>query len=289
VNPPAAAAGASAPSPEELRRALSRLKAVPTLPALLRRVIHAIDDPDVRIEHVAELIEVDQVLASQLLRLANSAFYGSQGRISEVRQALVLLGSVVTRCLILAMSVLDLRHVRMRGFSEHALGTAVAASAIAAVTKRARPEEVMSAGLLHDLGKVMFCKELPDLFALALARAQAEHRSLRAVEHEMLGVDHAEIGGWLAAQWSFPAVLAEPIRHHHHPGAAEHAVDETAIVHVANTLVRACGYGWGGDDRLPAIDPDAWARLALDAATLDAILDRFHADLDHALNYAFFE
>lgn len=277
------------PSPEELRRAVARLKAVPTLPKLLQRIVVAVDDPDVSVDHIAELIEIDQVLSSQLLRLANSAFYGAQGSVSGVKSALVLLGSVVTRCVILATSVLDLRHIRLLGFWEHALGTAVAASAIATTTGRGRAEEVMTAGLLHDLGKVMFCKELPDLFALAVARAQAERRSLREVELELLGVDHAEIGGWLADQWSFPAVLAEPIRYHHEPGAAVQAIDETAIVHVANTLIRGTGYGSGGDSKIPPIDPEAWARLGLDAATLDTIFDRFQVGLDHALNYAFFE
>jgi HD-like signal output (HDOD) protein len=268
---------------------VQRLKAVPTLPKLLQRIIVSVDDPDVDVDHIAALIEIDQVLASQILRLANSAFYGSQGTVSQVRQALVLLGSVVTRCLVLATSVLDLRHIRLRGFWEHALGTAVAASAIATVTRRGRPEEVMTAGLVHDIGKVMLCKELPDLFALAVARAQAEQRSLREIEQELLGVDHAEIGGWLADQWSFPPVLSEPIRYHHAPGEAVQAIDETAIVHVANSLIRASGYGSGGDAKIPVIDPDAWTRLGLDGPALDTILDRFETDLDHALNYALFE
>jgi HD-like signal output (HDOD) protein len=289
VNAAPAPSAPRVPAPHELRRAVTRLKAVPTLPTFLRRVIVAVDDPDVGIDHIAELIETDQMLASQILRLANSAFYGSQGKVSQVSQALVMLGSVVTRCLVLAMSVLDVRHMRLRGFWEHALGTAVAAGAIASVTGRGRPEEVMTAGLVHDLGKVMICKEVPEIFALAVARAQAERRSLRDVERELLGVDHAEIGGWLAQQWSFPAVLTEPIRFHHTPRAAREAADETAIVHVANTMIRAVGYGSGGDDRLPPIDPAAWNRLALDSATLDAAFDRFNADLDHALNYAFFQ
>ncbi len=102
------------------------------------------------------------------------------------------------------------------------------------------------------------------------------------MELELLGVHHAEIGGWLADQWSFPPVLAEPIRYHHEPGLAVQAIDETAIVHVANTLIRGTGYGSGGDARIPMIDPGAWARLGLDAPTLDAVLDRFQVGLDHA-------
>jgi HD-like signal output (HDOD) protein len=278
-----------APSPQELRRGLARLKMVPTLPRLLQRIIVAVDDPTVHLDYVAELIEVDQALASQILRLANSAFYGSQGKVSQVKHALVLLGAVVTRCLVLATTVLDLRHMRFEGLWEHALGTAVAGGAIARVTGRGKPEEIATAGLLHDLGKVMLCKELPDVFALAVARAQAERRSLLAVEREILGVDHAEVGGWLAEQWRLPAVLAEPIRYHHAPGRARQAVDETAVVHVADSLVRGLGYGSGGDPCVPDIDPAAWQRLDLSADVLDRVLERYEVDLDHALNYAVFD
>ena len=120
-------------------------------------------------------------------------------------------------------------------------------------------------------------------------RAADTGRTFLEVEREELGTDHGEIAGWLVEKWRFPACLAEPITWHHAPSRARVARDETAIVHVANALVRALGYGSGGDRRLAPIDPTAWARLALTPDTLDAILERFDADLDHALNYATFE
>jgi putative nucleotidyltransferase with HDIG domain len=252
-------------------------------------VVVALEDPDVDLDDVARLIETDQGLTSQILRLANSAFYSGRGAVTRVTVALVMLGAVVTRSAVLASSLLDPRQITVRGFMEHALGCSVAAGALARVTGLAEPEDAAIAGLLHDLGKVVLWKEMPEAFAYVVARAESEQRSFREVEREVLGIDHADVAGWLVERWRFPATLAEPIAHHHAPTRALIAPNETAIVHVANTLVRAVGYGFGGDHRLPAIDPAAWKRLRLSPAMLDRVLDGFTTDLDGALNYALFD
>ncbi len=288
--PASTATGHRAPFDESvLRLRVARLRAVPTLPKLFERVVRALEDPAVDFDHVAELIEVDQALTSHILRTANSAFYANQGSVSRVREALLALGSVVTRSVVLSASVFDPRAVRLRGFFEHSVGCAAAASALARVTELGNPEELAAAGLLHDLGKVVLYKELPDVFEHIVARATTEERSFRSLEHELLGTDHSEIAGWIMERWRFPPTLAEPIAFHHTPSRARVAHDETAIVHVANVLVRALGYGNGGDPRIGCIEPAAWARLGLVPATLDRVLELFDANLDRALNYAVFE
>jgi HD-like signal output (HDOD) protein len=280
--------GAAVPSPAELRRQLARLKMIPTLPEVLERVVVSLEDPNVDFHSVADLIEVDQALTAQILRVANSAFYSSQGSVSQVSQGLVVLGTAVSRSIVLSTSVLDIRTVELRGFWEHSLGCAVAAGAIAQVTGLGNPEEVTAAGLLHDLGKVLLYKELPQVFDEVVARAARERKSFRDVEQALLGVDHGEMAGWLVEKWRFPPSLAEPIAFHHTPARAKAAPDETAIVHVANTLVRGLGYGSGGDALVPPLDTAAWARLKLTPERLDRILISFETNLDQALNYALF-
>ncbi len=276
-------------NPEALRERLRRLRSLPTLPKLLERVIAALDDPEVDFDSVAELIEIDQALTAQILRLANTAFYSAQGTVSHVTQALVMLGIVVSRSVVLSSGILDIRTIGLRGFWEHSLGCAVAAGALAKVTGVTSPEEVTAAGLLHDLGKVALYKELPEVFEHVVAGACAEGRAFRDVEQALLGMDHCDIAAPLVEKWHFPACLAEPIMFHHRPGRARVARRETAIVHVANVLVRAIGYGSGGDMRIGSIDPGAWAQLELTPARLDETLDLFDSDLDHALNYALYE
>jgi HD-like signal output (HDOD) protein len=285
----APAAGGELPSLDALKRQVSRLKKIHTLPRLLERVLAALDDPDVDFNNVAELVEVDPALSSQLLRLANSSFYSSAGSIGLVSRALVMLGTVVTRSVAVTSAVLDPAHVGVRGFWEHSLGCAVAAGALSKATGLCAPEELTAAGLLHDLGKVVLYQEMPEAFALVLARARQRGTSFREAELEVLGVDHAEVASWFVERWGFPARLAEPILYHHDPERALRARNETAVVHVANTLVRALGFGFGGDDLVPPLEVAAWERLHLTEPLLDRALEHFDVDLDHALNYALFD
>lgn len=277
------------PPAGDLRRRIERLREVPTLPRLVERVVAALDDGEIDLARVGELIEIDQALTSQILRLANSAFYGAQGRTTHVAPALLLLGTTVTRSVVLTSSVFGPHKVGLRGFWEHSIGCAVAAGALAKVTGRIPAEEASAAGLLHDLGKVIVYRELPDDFVAIIERCRAERRSFRAVEHDLLGVDHAEVASWLTARWHFPPELAEPIAFHHAPRRAQRAPDHAAIVHLADVLVRAVGFGDGGDPLVPAIDPGAWSRLEMTPERLDAVLDQFDLDLDQALNYALLE
>jgi HD-like signal output (HDOD) protein len=126
--------------------------------------------------------------------------------------------------------------------------------------------------------------EAPDQPILPEAGNQEER--FRDIEHEILGVDHCEIATWLTSRWHFPPELGEPIAFHHRPARARRAPDHTAIVHIADILVRAVGFGDGGDPLVPVIDPAAWSRLGLSASRLDTVLDQFDFDLDQALNYA---
>ncbi len=272
-----------------LRVRVAHLRSVPTLPRLFERVVGALEDPDVDFDHVAQLIEIDQALTAQVLRVANSAFYSTQATVSRVSEALVILGTVVTRSVVLSTTVFDPSAVRLRGFFEHAVGCAAAAGALARVAKRGHPEELAAAGLLHDIGKVVLYKEMPDVFEHIVARAMGEGRTFRAVEQELLGTDHGEIASWLMERWRFPPSLAEPIVLHHAPSRARIAHDETAIVHVANVVVRALGYGTGGDAMMGTLDATAWERLGLAPEALDRVLEAFDANRDRALNYAVFE
>src|SRR5262245_3820249 len=106
-----------APAPERaaMRRAVERLRELPTLPSVVQRVTAVLDAPDADLAEAAALIETDQVLTAQLLRLANSAFYGVSGQIASVAQALTILGTTITRSLLYSTAVLDLR-INLTGF-----------------------------------------------------------------------------------------------------------------------------------------------------------------------------
>lgn len=271
----------SRPDAAGVRRQVERLRELPTLPIVVARLVELLERPDADLGDAAALIETDQVLTAHLLRLANTAFYGLSGTVGTVTQALTVLGTTVTRSLLYGTAVLDLR-IDLAGFWEHSIGTAVAAGALAKHVGLKKPEEVSGAGLLHDIGKVVLYKQAPEAFAAVLAHTRDEGLAFRDAERALLGVDHAEIASWLLTRWRFPPRLLEPIVCHHRPMQARAFPAETAVVHVANTLVRAVGYGFGGDGRIPQIAPDAWRRLGLSPDDLDRVLDVFERDLGDA-------
>ncbi len=284
---------APAPAPAHaqpsFRAQVSRLRRLPTLPRLQQRILTTLDDPEIDFNHLAALIETDQSLSSQVLRLANSAFYSANGQsLAQVSRALLKLGTGVVRSVVVTSSVFDPRQVPLAGFWEHSLGCAVAAGALGKTLALAAPEELVAAGLLHDLGKIVLFKELPEAFEACLATSAAEGISFREAERRLLGVDHGEIADWLVQSWNFPPQLAEPITLHHRPAAAQRARVQVAAVHIADAMVRAIGFGNGGDPGVPAIDDHAWGLLGLDLEKLDQAYLRFDQDLDRALNYAVF-
>lgn len=269
---------AGSQSPAHLRRAASRVRDLPALPGLAARVVAVLERPDGDLAEAAALIETDQALAAQVLRVANSAFYGLSGRIGTVRHALTVLGTVVSRSLVYATTVFDLR-IGHRGFWEHAVGVAVMAGAIARHLRLDRPEEVSAAALLHDLGKVVLYRLAPDAFEAVLAHAHVHRCAFRDSERALLGTDHAEIASWLVDRWRLPPRLAEPVVRHHHPTESRGAPTETAVVHLADVLVRAYGYGFAGDEFVPTPAPAAWRLVGLDRRGLDAVFDAFEGDL----------
>jgi putative nucleotidyltransferase with HDIG domain len=267
-----------------IRRQVERLRELPTLPDVVERIATILERPDANLAEAARLVETDQVLTAQLLRLANSAFYGFSGQIGSVAQALVVLGTTVTRSLLYGTAVLDLR-IDLAGFWEHSIGTAVAAGALAKHLRLPKPEEVSGAALLHDLGKVVLYKQAPEAFSAVLDAADVEGITFAEAERRLLGLDHTEVASWLLTRWRFPPRVLEPVVFHHAPARARLAPVETAVVHAANTLVRAYGYGFGGDRRVPAVAPAAWDRLDLRAGDLDAVIATFEADLNAAQDW----
>jgi HD-like signal output (HDOD) protein len=262
-------------SQADLRLRVERLGQLPTLPFVVERIIAMADRPDTSAEDLGRLIEKDQVLAAKVLRLANSPFYGFPARIASVSHAVVVLGLNVVKGLTLGATIFDLmKDAGMDHLWRHSLGTAMTAHILAQHAGQRNTEEVFVAGLLHDLGKVVLFAKMPDLAKAVVGEARARDLSMQEAEQEVLGLTHADIAGWLAESWHLPIVLKEPMMFHHHPALARVAPKQTAIVHVADVLVKAMGCGSSGDELVPALSPDAWAAVGLRDEMLDACLDQ---------------
>ena len=238
-----------------------------------------VESDRVSAEKIGKTIGQDYALAAKVLRLVNSAFYGLGGRVSSVTSAVILLGFNVVRGVVLSASVFELMDKGIVWLWEHSLGTAIASGVIAKALYVSEPEEVSVAGLLHDIGKVVVPAKMPETYRQISERIQNTTLSTGEVEKQILGFDHSRIGMWLADEWRFPANLTEPIVYHHTPSLAKEARIQTAIVHLADILIRAKNFGFGGDPWVPEINKEAWSLLGFSIQELEEVVFKISEEI----------
>ena len=248
----------------KIKKRLKNLQSLPTLPPVVSKLTRLLGNENTTAIQLAEVIEKDQVLTSKVLKMVNSAFYGFPRRISTVSNAIVLLGFNVIRTLVLTASIFEMMQNEDVNLWEHSLGVAVASGLLAKRLELKDPEEVATAGLLHDLGKVVIRAEFPEYQREISQLVKEKGLYVKEAEREVLGgLDHAQIGRLLTNQWNLPERLIDPIAYHHEVEKARKFKKETAIVHLADILTRAWGYGFGGDPWVPPLNDKAWKLLRL--------------------------
>jgi putative nucleotidyltransferase with HDIG domain len=274
-------------------RSLSKLIAstseLASLPSTTVRLLDLLDDATVDASAVLEIIEKDPSLTANLLKLCNSAYYGLRGRVGSVRQALVLLGNQTVLTLAFATSMGQILRSPLRAYGmekhelwHHSVATALAAASLSADGGRERRERAFTAGLVHDIGKILLDRELGD--QLVQLPQVASEEELLAAERAALGYDHASAGGALAEAWSFPEDLAAAVAYHHAPERAEHAADLVGNICAANLLALAAGLGAGVLQPPPDTLHQRLAELGLDAPTAHALAARLPRDLENLLS-----
>jgi putative nucleotidyltransferase with HDIG domain len=230
----------------EILRKLDRIKEIPTLPTIVFELNRHLQDPDTSIAKVSETIEKDQAMALKLLKLVNSAFYGFKSRISNIRNAIVLLGFNTVRNAIVSVSVINafsqklkMPEFSMSEFWKHSLAVAVTSKSIAEKTKIESPDNCFVGGLLHDVGKVILAQYMPDLFARVLTTVQDDGLSFYEAERQEIPIDHTKIGAYLASKWQLPLGLVEAIRWHHDFREESENADFVLIIYLANIFVNS--------------------------------------------------
>ncbi len=258
---------------EKIRRKIKSIKSLPTLPAVAQKVSKMAENDNTSAQQLGKIISTDQALSGRVLRLVNSSFYGFPGRISSISNAIVLLGFDVVKSLIISVSVFEMMEKGVIGLWEHSLGCAIVSRMLAKRVDDCDPEEASVAGLLHDIGKVVVSMQLSENYEDIKKLIVEKKIIFSDAEKEVLGFTHQDIGGWLTESWNLPVNLQEPIAYHHQPLKAQKAKIPTAVVHVANFLTRAMGFGSGGDPWTPPLERKAWERLGLTMQDLEEIIE----------------
>lgn len=215
-------------SVEAFTERFRQLGNVPTLPHAATRALAIVNDPQCSVKDFSKVIESDPALATSLLKLVNSSFYGGSSKISNLTMAITRLGLRETQNLILGVSVRSVfrwmpkeqQEERDRLWRHSSLTAALCRNINEKLGLEFAGEE-FAAGLSHDLGRIMLAVGYPELFwKIAEEVDTTDERAVLESETQHLGFTHCDLGAWLASLWNLPDELSEAIQFHHTPEKA---------------------------------------------------------------------
>lgn len=233
---------------EAIRRVVARIDTLPSMPASCVAIMEELQAEDASIRNVAGLIASDLGMTAKILQMVNSAFFGLYRQVTDVQDAVMLLGLDAIRALVLSVNVFaafDTRRIPffdLDGLWRHSLAVGGCARKIMATVARGREQAAAAflAGMLHDIGKLILAVNFSDAYRSLLKAAPEESAERLANEREMIGTTHAEIGAYLMGLWGLEPAILMAIAFHHTPlESRETAVGPLTAVHLAN------GFGHG--------------------------------------------
>ncbi len=246
---------------------VKKLEDLPTLPAVVMELLSSIDQEDVDISVLAKKVSHDQALTAKTLRLANSSLYGLQVKVTTIAQAITYLGFLTTRNLITAAAVTGcFAKGQCPGFDDkafwrHSIATAACCRVIARRVKF-NQDVAFTAGLLHDIGRLVLVSIFPAQYGQVLALQREQDIEALEAEQAVMGVDHVAAGIALSEHWNFSHTMKMAIGFHHDPEAPDAGI-LAAIVHVANAIVHALDLAGDEEDMVPTVSSSAWTSLGL--------------------------
>jgi putative nucleotidyltransferase with HDIG domain len=260
------------------RRVLKRVKDIPSLPQFVIETLNKLDDPTSSATDVSNRLSKDEGLVVRVLRLANSAYYGLSRQITGVSEAISFLGFKTVKSIVLAASVYKFMDNAFSGYSldrgelwKHSQSVAAASRYLAEKLRIGDPEEAYIGGLMHDIGKIVLNDYVRFGYSIILRLVEEDNVPFCEAERQVLGFDHAQVGGLVMEQWNLPDAYTYITTYHHTPWELPPDMNEfqkvVDIVHVSNAICIMLGVGIGADGMQYNISTDSLDRLGLSEST----------------------
>jgi len=258
---------------------IDTIPSLPSLPSASSEVIRLVRDPDVPNAKIAQTIEYDPSLTTNVLRLANSAYFGFVHKVGTVKEALFRLGTHRVFQMVVAATIGKMAQTPLRGYDlsggdlwDHLIGTAIGSTKLAEALALKPPDYVFTAALTHDIGKIVLGTFIEVNATSIISLAHEEKISFEEAEQRILGIDHAEVGAMLLEHWNMPSNLVEVVRWHHQPENITGDPLVVNLVHAANVTCLMAGVGASLDALTYRPKHDVMSQLGLDTGILEKVV-----------------
>lgn len=255
---------------------------IPTIPTILTEITKIFDSPDGSARDAAAVIEKDPAIATRVLRLVNSPFYGLRNPVSAINLACSILGLKVIKNLVVQASVLsafgdqkDCEGMDVNWLWDHSFKTAVACKLIVEHSPAAKcmtKDDAYTCGLIHDIGRMILIDSQNRRFVESLRLSRKSKVPLAIAEGEVFGFNHAHVGGLLARRWKLADAVQAAVTYHHSPAVEPEDWARAFVVKSANTLAHRAAAETSGGYQGDVLDDDSLGALQLPPETMAKIM-----------------
>ena len=270
---------------------IQNIKNLQTLPTIYTSISEALKNPLVTPEKLAQIISVDQVSSVKILKVANSPFYGFRGRIDTISQAILYLGFDEIKNIIFALSVVniftkdrEILNFKPSDLWAHSIAVGIATRLIGSAVGEKELENYFLAGIIHDIGKLLFIEFIPKEYEKVLKLVKEKNCFIKDAEVEILGMDHCRAGQILAEKWKLPSGLQDAILLHHAGIKANQRSKMIASVHIADILTTALDLGKCGDNMIPEPNFKVWEIINLPKGFFPSIRKKLIEDFNQTVS-----
>lgn len=266
------------PSASLKGKILKGIKDVPLVPRVVMEIQSKISQENVNLQQVARMIETDPGIASNVLRIANSAYYGASGKTATIMQACAILGLKGLCEVVMLAGTEKALSGKLPGYGydagdlwKHSLAVAYGSKILSQMREAGLSQAAYTAGLIHDIGRVMLDPHVAERKRPIEDYMESNQRTFLDAEFEFFGFNHAELAAEVCSAWKFPGLITRAICWHHNPAGSDG--DTLAyILHMADHLALTGGAGYDDDDVMDEVQEDAMSFLRLTPADVSEIL-----------------
>lgn len=275
----------------DAERIVTNVLKVAALPAVAIKFSEAIKNPLTSNQDLENIVSEDSALAAKVLMVANSALFNFPSKIDTISKAVTIIGQkqlseIILSCSIVAMfkdipqDVID-----MDMFWRHSIAVATAARILSASRRDQNIEKYFTAGLLHDVGKLIIFVEAPKYALEVITKCAETNELMHKVEKTVLGFDHAKLGAMLLKKWKLPEDIISSVYYHHMPSVSSGDIVSPSIIHIADIISHSLEFGFSGEMFVPTLNKKAWDALGLDIDILSSVIEQLHVQHAEAVKF----